>query len=431
MVTGMSTTTTGTTARRAHEGRVLGALRDGPLSRAELARRVGLSRTTLSETTAELLRRGAIVVLDTDAATRRGSGRPAERLALDPGSGQYLGVDFGHRRVRAAVADATRETVASGVEHYDDDTVGAERLELAFGLIDRLAREHGLHFGELQAVGIGVAGPHGGRRPDSEQVPWVRRTAPDDVHAAFAERFGAPVVVDNNTRLAALAEAVSQPGSASDLLYVRLSDGVGGGLVVGGRIGTGAHGYAGELGHVSVDPAGTRCRCGKRGCLETVASVHAVLAACREKGVEVETLDDLAAAVATSDPVVEGVLRDVGATVGRVLGMAALTLDPDEIVIGGEITRIAPVIVEQAAATLRYELHPLPTGDSLVVRAGRLRDTDGALGALAAAFHLSPLLAGYPEPETTHARGELRGSLRGPRPGTPPETLHARMRRAL
>jgi hypothetical protein len=105
--------------------------------------------------------------------------------------------------------------------------------------------------------------------------------------------------------------------------------------------------------------------------------------------------------------------------------MAALTLDPDEIVIGGEITRVAPVIVEQAAATLRYELHPLPTGDSLVVRAGRLRDTDGALGALAAAFHLSPLLAGYPVPETTHVHDDPRGHPRGLPPGP------SRMRRDL
>ena len=290
-----------------------------------------------------------------------------------------------------------------GVEHYDDDTTWSERLDLAFALIDRLAGAHGLHFGELQAVGIGVVGPYGGRRPDSAQVSWARRSAPDGVHAAFAERFEAPVVVDNNTRLAALAEAVSQPETATDLLYVRLSDGVGGGLVVRGLISRGAHGYAGELGHVSVDPAGTRCRCGKRGCLETVASAPAVLAACRAKGVDVETLDDLAAVVATSDPVADGVLREVGATVGRVLGMAALTLDPDEVVIGGEITRVAPGIVEQAAAALRYELHPLPTEDPLVVRAGRLHDTDGALGALAAAFHLSPLLAGYPLPESTGA----------------------------
>ena len=103
-----STTGVHALVRRTHEERVLSALRShGALSRGELAKRVGLSRTTLSEITAQLLQRGAIIVADTDAATRAGSGRPAERLALDPESGQFLGVDFGHRRVHVAVADAS------------------------------------------------------------------------------------------------------------------------------------------------------------------------------------------------------------------------------------------------------------------------------------------------------------------------------------
>src|SRR5690606_31824392 len=129
------TTTSGVHAmvRRTHEERVLAALRaGGALSRAELAKRVGLSRTTLSEITATLLRRGAIVVVDTDAASRRGSGRPAERLALDPAAGQYLGIDFGHRRVHVAVADASHEIIASGVERYADDTGWSTRIGLVF-----------------------------------------------------------------------------------------------------------------------------------------------------------------------------------------------------------------------------------------------------------------------------------------------------------
>ncbi|WP_353826612.1 ROK family transcriptional regulator [Agromyces sp. SYSU T0242] len=394
-------TTTGVHAlvRRTHEERVLAALRThGAMSRGELAKRIGLSRTTLSEITASLLQRGAIIVADTDAATRAGSGRPAERLALDPGSGQFLGVDFGHRRVHVAVADAAHEVIAQGVERYDDDTAWADRLDLAFELIDRVGRDAGVHFGALQSIGIGVPGPYNGARPGIPAVGWKKQLAPDGVDAAFAERFGAPVVVDNNTRLAALAEAINRPDAVDNLIYVRLSDGVGGGLVVNGRLVTGSRGFAGELGHVTADAAGAPCRCGKRGCLETIASVPAILRACRAAGADVDTLADLAGAVAKGDPAVDAVLREVGTTVGRVLGAAAMTLNPREVVIGGEIVRIAPVLVEQAAATLRYELYSIPSDQPHILRPAQLRDSDGALGAIAAIFHQSPLLAGYPDP---------------------------------
>jgi predicted NBD/HSP70 family sugar kinase len=394
-------TTTGVHAlvRRTHEERVLAALRaHGALSRGDLAKRVGLSRTTLSEITANLLQRGAIIVADTDAATRAGSGRPAERLALDPDSGQFLGVDFGHRRVHVAVADASHEIIAQGVERYDDDPPWADRIAIAFDLIDRLSRETGVHFGALQSIGIGVPGPYTGARPGFPAVSWKKQLAPDGVDTAFGERFGAPVVVDNNTRLAALAEAISRPDAVDNLIYLRLSDGVGGGLVVSGRLVTGSRGFAGELGHVTANPSGAPCRCGKRGCLETIASVPAILKACSDAGADVETLDDLAEAVAKGDPAVDAVLREVGSTVGRVLGAAAMTLNPREVVMGGEIVRIAPVLVEQAAATLRYELYSIPSDQPHIVRAALLPDSDGALGAIAAIFHQSPLLAGYPDP---------------------------------
>ena len=372
----------------------------GALSRGELARLVGLSRTTLSEITGSLLARRAVVIADTDAGERAGSGRPAERLTLDPASGQFLGVDFGHRRVHVVVADASHDVVASGYERYEDGASWSTRLDLAFGLIDRVSATTGVHYGSLQAIGIGVPGPYTGDRSGtgSTGVTWNSQLAPDGVDTAFSDRFGAPVVVDNNTRLAALAEAMTAQGEkVSDLIYVRLSDGVGGGLIVAGRLVTGAKGFAGELGHVTADPTGRTCRCGKRGCLETIASVPAILQACRERGVDVQTLPDLTAAAQKHDPKVEEVFREVGAALGRVLGSAAMTLNPEEIVIGGEIVHIAPVIVEQATATLRYELSSIPAS-APVVRAAVLTDNDGALGAVAAIFHQSPLLAGYPEP---------------------------------
>lgn len=384
--------------RRTHEERVLAALRvHGAMSRGDLAARVGLSRTTLSDITAQLLHRGAIVVADTDASTREGSGRPAERLALDPDSGQFLGVDFGHRRVNLVVADAAHEVIAQGIAQYEDGAPWSERISRTFERIERLSRETGVHFGAIQAIGIGVPGPYNSTRFAGPVVNYKGQAEPDGVEAAFVARFSAPVMVDNNTRLAALAEAITRPDAVDNLLYVRLSDGVGGGLVVSGRLATGSRGYAGELGHVTADPNGQMCRCGKRGCLETVASTPAILRACRAAGADANDLGDLEAAVTKGDPHVETVLREVGATIGRVLGSASMVLDPREVVIAGDIVHVAPVLVEAAATALKYELHTIASDQPRIVRAGYLRDDDGALGAIAAIFHQSPLLAEYPD----------------------------------
>ncbi|WP_328993550.1 ROK family transcriptional regulator [Kribbella sp. NBC_01245] len=401
--------------RRTHEDRVLRALREGgAMSRGEIAEVVGLSRSTMSEITGSLLHRGAIVVVSTDAGYRAGSGRPAERLALDPGSGQFMGVDFGHRRVHVVVADASHEILLSGSTPYENDTPWPTRIERAFTLIDQLSTEARVHFGALQGIGIGVPGPYPTpptARPrlagDAVGQPWA-----DGVDAAFIHRFDAPAIVDNNTRLAALAEAISGDHWVEDLLYVRLGDGVGGGLVVGGRLVTGSNGLAGEFGHVTVKPDGKQCRCGKLGCLETVASVPAILATCQSSGVAVSSLDDLQAAVHRSHPVVDQVLRDAAAAVGEVVGRAAMTLNPARIVIGGEITRIAPVIVQQAAATVAYELFPSGVARP-PVRAAELGEDAGALGALAALFHNSPLLAGYPETDASDRADTSEGMAHG------------------
>ncbi|MBB5160030.1 ROK family transcriptional regulator [Saccharopolyspora phatthalungensis] len=393
--------------RRTHEERVLSVLRErGALSRGEIAKLVGLSRSTLSEITGTLLQRGAIVVVDTDAANRAGSGRPAERLALDPGSGQFMGVDFGHRRVRVVVADAAHEIVASGVERYDDREGWPTRLATAFALVDRLGAESGVHYRALQGIGIGVPGPYPAFAMSAKQdvFPFPVRHPADGVDTAFSERFGAPVVVDNNTRFAALAEAIHSSGPVADLLYVRVSDGVGGGLVVGGRLATGSIGLAGEIGHVTAVLDGRPCRCGKRGCVETVASVPALLTACRERGVPVDSLDDLRAAVERAHPVVDQVLRYAATILGRVVGTLVMALNPAEVVVGGEIAQFAPVIVQQLAAGVKYQLFPEVQVDPQI-RAAELADDDGARGALAALFNDYPAIPG---------RSDFDAASRGP-----------------
>ncbi|MBM6404475.1 ROK family transcriptional regulator [Phycicoccus sp. CSK15P-2] len=400
---------------------MLRALRSGGvMSRGQIARAVGLSRTTLSEITGDLLRRGAIVVVDTDADRRTGSGRPAERLALDPRSGQFLGVDFGHRRVQVAVADAAHEIVAVGARTYPEACPWTDRVERAFALADDLAAEHDLHFGALQGVGIGVTGPLSAEAPHATAAASFRDAAVD---LAFERRFGTRVVVDNNSRLAGLAEALlARPTRehVADLVFVRLSDGVGGALVVSGRLVPGRHGLAGEMGHVTVDPDGAPCRCGKTGCLETVASARAVLDACRSRGLDLADLPGLGAALSRGEPVAVDVVRAVGAAVGRVLGAVAMAADPAEIVIGGSVARVAPALVDEAARVVAGEV--FPGSEPPRVRTATLSDDDGAMGALAALFHSSPLLTDYPQvPRMPTGPGA------GPRPPVTSGAMHVRV----
>ncbi len=354
-----------------------------------------MSRTNLSAITSDLLASGAIAVADTDAAYRTGSGRPAELLTLDPKAGQFLGIDFGHRRVHLALADASHEVIATGRAEYPDGADWDERVAVALALIDDISRDSDVHYGALHAVGIGVPGfgtaPFG-RAHEAEHLPVGFSVA-----QVFQERFDAAVILDNNTRFAALAEAVhARDGGIEDLVYLRLSDGIGGGVIVGGRLVAGAAGMAAELGHVLAADGGSLCRCGRHGCLETVASVPAILARCAERGVEVGSLDDLSIRVKRRHPVVEDVLRTAGAAVGRVLSAAATILNPAQIIIGGEITRVAPLLVAAAADQVSFDFRSAGI-EPPAVQPAELGDEAGSYGAIAALFHRSPLLAGYSE----------------------------------
>lgn len=390
--------------RRSHEERVMKALRQyGALSRAEISERVQLSRTTTSEITASLLERRAITAVRQAIAV--GRGRPAELLAIDPAAGQVIGLDFSHAQVRIAVADASHEIIAQGKIEYKLSTTWAERANLAFGLLESFRENSGVHFESLNAIGIGFPGPFSekgsrlalGRDGKDPQAVEAAR----ELLALFKDRFDAPVTIDNNARLAGLGEAIwgSTGGTPKHLVYLRLDQGVGGALVIDGSLATGAFGYAGEIGHVTaVHPSGKTCRCGKRGCLETVASVPAVLAACAEQGLVLHTLEELRVAAHSADPIVLTVLHEVGDAVGRVLGGLAVAVDPSEIVVGGALMSAAPQVLEYVQAAIRYQLIPIPEA-APIVRAAVLGDDAGARGAIAAVLRRSSLLERY---ETHH-----------------------------
>ncbi|MGW0858071.1 ROK family protein [Streptomyces sp. NPDC002690] len=395
--------------RRGHEERVLGLLRrHGQLSRAELGRLSGLSRTTLYDIVATLVAGGAVVPGAADPGPRK-RGRPVEHLTLDPSAGQALGIDFARRSVHVAAANVAHEMIGSASLPHPPDLPWEGRVDLAEKLVASLA-DGALRLsalGATGAVGVGVVGPV--RRTETEDARAAeghRVTRPGGGHGGpltdlvelLTNRFGAPVLIDNNTRLAALAEATWGAAAGSrDVLYLRLSHGVGGGLVVNGALHRGVDGLAGELGHITADPAGGPCECGGTGCLETVASVGAVLAAYRERGGRARDFDGFRAALEDGDTVAEDVLRRAGTFVGAVLASVVGALGPSTIVLGGELAQAGDALLGPVADALDAHVLPLAR-DRVTLRPAALGEAGGAHGGVALALHESPLLARYPGP---------------------------------
>ncbi|MEV4069154.1 ROK family protein [Nonomuraea fuscirosea] len=379
--------------RRGHEELVLGLLRKhGPLSRGELGKHCGLSRTTLYDILAELVAEGAVVTATSQDAPR-GRGRPAETLTLNPDAGQAIGIDFARRGLHVAAVNVAHEIVGSASEPHDADLPWEERVALAERLVGSLtgAGSGALRLGALAAIGVGVVGAQvEGTDPDEEG------SAPHPVQLLLRERFGVPVLLDNNTRLAALGESIwGAAAGGQDVLYLRLSHGVGGGLVVGGSLHRGAYGLSGEFGHITVEPGGARCDCGGTGCLETVASIRAVLDAYRDAGGRAADIPELVKAVRAGETGALTLLSGVGARIGEVLAAVCNAIGPSVIVIGGELAETGPALIGPIEGALHDHVMPV-SRQRVSLRRATLGEVAGALGGIALVLHESPLLSRYP-----------------------------------
>ena len=255
---------------------LLALLRQQPISRIRLARATNLSTTTVTTLVAELLEQGVICEAGTDLeAATAGAGRPPLALRLRPESRCALGIHIGVRRVRVALVDLQANILDHEVYDITPDEPAEHAIARAGDLgAAILARHHALsQQGALVGIGVGASGlveNQSGTNILAPNLGW--RNVP--LRRILSERFVLPVVVDNNVRCMALAESLYGVGrNARALAYVYARIGVGAGIVVDGEIYRGADYGAGEIGHWVMTPnSGDLCRCGNRGCLETLIS---------------------------------------------------------------------------------------------------------------------------------------------------------------
>ena len=356
---------------------------NGTASRAELARRTGLSRSTVSTLVADLQRRGLVVERAGQFAGEGQPGRPAALLELDPTAAAAVGVDFDHDKIRVAVSDLSRSVLAEAAAAHDVDHDAQGALDLAAKLIEQTLAETGLERERLLGVGVALAGPidhdKGALHPSDVLPGWA------DVDAAreLEQRVELPAYVDNDANLGALAEVTLGAGrNARFAAYLSISSGIGAGMVVDGRPYHGHRGTAGEIGHVVVDPQGPICRCGNRGCLETLASGPALLKLVqdsREGELSVREMIELAR---DGDAGCRRAIADAGQVVGRVVAGLVNLFSPEMVVVGGDLGEAGELLLDPLREAVRQNALPAAAEDLKVV-AGELGERANLLGALA------------------------------------------------
>jgi predicted NBD/HSP70 family sugar kinase len=369
--------------RRLNRLRVIRALRDeGTISRADIARRTGLSRSTVSSLVADLQADGLVVERpEPGSAFGAQGGRPPILLSFDASAGAAVGIDFGHSHLRVAVSDLASTILAERIRPLDTDHDAQEGLDAAAELVTQALADAGVPRSAVIGAGMGLPGPI---EPDgvvgsSAILPgWIGMTA----EAEMRRRLDIPVMVDNDANLGALAEAAFGAGrDAGDLIYLKVSSGIGAGLILNGRLYRGSQGLAGELGHVLVDPEGIVCRCGNRGCLETVAATGALLEELRRSGEDLSVQDMLAAARA-GDADCRRVIHDGGRALGQVVATLLNVLNPELLVVGGDLAAAGDLLLDGVRESVARAALPEASRGAEVV-AGVLGDRAQVLGALA------------------------------------------------
>lgn len=362
--------------RQTNVDHVLQLLRSGPLSRANIADRAGLSRATVSSIVGQLIASGVAVDRGPDTGRRNGAGRPTLVVALSEHSVRSIGVDFRLNDVSVAIADPLHEVVDTARRRHRRGLNWARRAEIAIEEIDRLCSRHGIESLEPDGIGVGVPGP-----VSTEAAgPWRHATA------RLEQQYAASTHVENNLRLNAVAETTWGAGHGHDsVIYFHLEDGVGGGVVIGGRLFRGANGAAGEFGHATVpeaDRVRTPCRCGKRGCLEQIAALPALL---RSAGIR---RDRQSVAELAVRPDLQAELRTAARLCGRTAGDAMIALDVSHVILGGIFAHAGEELIDIFTESAKERMLPT-SADRLRVSRSRLSDDAGVRGGLALVQHSS------------------------------------------
>jgi glucokinase len=280
--------------------------------------------------------------------------------AAPPNEPHYVGVELCAATARAALVTPDGQVVARRESAFAPSEIAPQLARLVASLRD----DSGARLG---AVGVGVPGlvnPQTGRVVISSDLPSVVR---EDLRSALSEAVGLPVTLDNDANAGAMGEYAMGAGRGSrNMFYVTIGTGIGGALVLDGRLWRGASGFAGEFGHITIDPEGVECTCGNVGCLETVASAPNIVRRTHERLIRDSTSSlsrlglnknftaaDIAHEARGGDDFAALMMARTGRYIGTAIAAVINLLNTERIVLGGGVMDAGDLILEPVIAEAR------------------------------------------------------------------------------
>ena len=354
------------------------------VTRADLSLLTGLSRSAIADAVQDLLNDRLIAEDVMDAGKGAGRGRPSALLVTAPARGNVVGIDFGHDHVAVAVADADGRVLDEQRTEAQVDTQARAALDTASGMVSRLLIGTGVSLSDVRAIAAGVPAPLDVRTKRIRSTSIMSDWADLNPGEELSNRLGRQVITANDADMGAQGELrFGAARGLRDFIYVKASEGLGASLVLNGSVYQGSGGLAGEIGHTQLSDQGAWCRCGNRGCLETVVSTTFVHDRMRESRIEptdaIHPLQDSA-----QHPVVARFVTESGRTLGKVLADVCNWLNPAAIILGGELGTAGQPLVDGVAESINRFTQPA-TAQAVDVRTAQLGMRSELLGAVAVA----------------------------------------------
>ena len=317
-------------------GQLLHLVRTGRAgTRGELQQLTGLSRSTLGLRLEGLLRTGWLVEAGSTVST---GGRPPTVLRFDAGHAVVLAADLDTRHARAAVLDLAGEVLAEKSGELVVADGPALVLDTIADWFTTLLTEAGRSADEVAGIGLSVPGPVEFDTGLVIRPPIMPGWDEYPIREYLGRRFDVPVFVDNDANAMALGEQAAGYPDCPAFVLVKVSTGIGAGVVIDGSVFRGIDGGAGDIGHIRVRDAGdAKCQCGSLGCLAAVASGGALAGALSELGVRARSGTDVRELIAAGQPDALRLARDAGRRVGEVLATVVSVLNPGVLMIAGDL----------------------------------------------------------------------------------------------